>query len=152
LLDSIDARGHLRDGLVVAHRPESARSLGIGGERGRQTIGMRSLQVALDPFGTELALVERKLHPGLEANDLLVLDEEGDSTLLAAEAAMRIHGAIRDGARVEPRPGRARRMGAETFDEGVGGHRKLHGALSSQGWKLLCSSVPRGPRPSPSFA
>jgi hypothetical protein len=63
--------------------PESVRCSGPG-----QPVGVRALQVALDALGAQLALVEREVVPGLEADDRVVGDLELDPALLAAEAAV----------------------------------------------------------------
>ena len=63
----------------------------VAHERRQQAIGVLVLHVALHALRAELALVERKLLPRLEADDLLVLHLELDAALLAAEAAVRRH-------------------------------------------------------------
>ena len=55
---------------------------------------MAALQVALHALRAELALVERELVPGLEADDLVVLHLQLDAALLAAEAAVRLDHAV----------------------------------------------------------
>ena len=49
---------------------------------------MAALQVPLDAFGAELALVEGEVVPGFESDDLVVVDLQFDAALLAAEAAV----------------------------------------------------------------
>jgi hypothetical protein len=64
-----------------------------------------ALQVALDALRAELALVEREVVPGLEADHLVVVDLQLDAALLTAEAAVRVDDAIDLDARV-PSTGR----------------------------------------------
>src|SRR5215470_10920534 len=56
---------------------------------------MCALHVSLDAFRAQLAPIEREVLAGLESNHLIVFDLQLNSTLLAAEAAMRLHHAVR---------------------------------------------------------
>lgn len=62
---------------------------------------MGALQITFYAFRTELALVKREFHPGLETDHLIFFHDQLDPALLAAEAAMRFHHAIRHGARIQ---------------------------------------------------
>ena len=53
-----------------------------------QSIRMVVLQVALDAFWTKPSFIERKLFPWLEADHAVVFDQQFDTTLHAAKAAM----------------------------------------------------------------
>src|SRR5215469_2494255 len=66
---------------------------------------MRALHVSLDAFRAQLAPIEREVLAGLESNHLIVFHLQLNSTLLAAEAAMRLHQAVRF-TRCRPTPGR----------------------------------------------
>src|SRR5215471_9772073 len=55
---------------------------------------MLVLHVPLDALRAKLALIEREVLPGLEPDDLLVLDLELDPALLTTEAAVRLDQAI----------------------------------------------------------
>src|SRR5215472_19048943 len=52
---------------------------------------MLILHVALDTFRTELTLVERKVLPGLETDNLVIAHTQLNAALLAAEAAMGLY-------------------------------------------------------------
>src|SRR5262249_26378565 len=93
LLDAPDRPDDASERVVPAHRPET---LALDAdERAAQAIGVLVLHVALDALRAELAAVERELLPGLEADDLLVLDAKLDPALLPAETAMGLDLAIR---------------------------------------------------------
>jgi hypothetical protein len=85
-----------------------------------QSIGMGSLEVAFDSLGTEFSLVEWKLEPGLEADDLVVLHLELDAALLTAETAVRLYQAIRLHAGVHGLRDGVSQMRTERLDELVG--------------------------------
>src|SRR5262249_3759982 len=94
-LDAADALGGDLERLVPRDRAEPpARAH----QRFEEAIGVVVLQVALDPLGAESALVEGELLPRLDADDALVLHQQRDPALLAAEAAVRVHLAIRGAA------------------------------------------------------
>ena len=63
---------------------------------------MIPLQVALDPLGTQHAVVEGKLLPGLEADHLLVADLQLNAALHSAERAVGLHETIRRAACLFP--------------------------------------------------
>jgi hypothetical protein len=54
----------------------------------KQSVGVRSLEISLDPLWAEHAAVEGEVFPWLEADDLVASHLELDSALLSAEAAM----------------------------------------------------------------
>ena len=56
---------------------------------------MLVLKVPLDPFGTEHAVVHRKLLPRFETDNFVVLHFELNSALHTAEAAVGFHELIR---------------------------------------------------------
>jgi len=78
---------------------------------------VRALQIPLDALRTELPLIERKLHPRLEPDDLVVLDLQLNAALLSAETAMRLDEPIGLDAGLEPTPARMRQMRAELLDD-----------------------------------
>ena len=82
----------------------------------QQPVGMRLLQVALDALRTQHALVEGKLLPRLEADDVVVLDLELDAALLAAEAAVGLDVLLRLDARVQTAVPRVGEMRPELAD------------------------------------
>ena len=82
--------------------------VGVALHRVQQPVGVAALQVALHALGAELALVEREVVPGLEADDLVVVDLQLDAALLAAEAAV----GLDDPVDLEPGvPAAGRRLG-----------------------------------------
>src|SRR5262249_30655912 len=106
-----------------------------------------------DALRAHLALVERELHPRLDADDLVALDEQLHAALLPAEAAVRLDGPVRHDAGVEPQLGRHRSVRAEALDDlqwwlrdlGHGCVRSVRGAARrggldslwlSHGWKF----------------
>jgi hypothetical protein len=56
---------------------------------------MTALEIALDPFGTQHATVDRKVLPGFKPDHSIVFDLELDAALHAAETAMRLDESIR---------------------------------------------------------
>ena len=60
-------------------------------KRMQQPVGMLVLHVTLHALGTELSLIERKIFPRLEADNLVVLDLQVNAALLAAKAAVRCY-------------------------------------------------------------
>ena len=56
-----------------------------------QTVRMTALHVTLHALGTEHSVVERKLFPWLESDDLIPTNFELDSALLATKTTMRFH-------------------------------------------------------------
>src|SRR5262245_25952466 len=74
LLNPAECRGDLGNPLVISDRSESASGRRIVAERRQEPIGVRTLEVALDPLGTQHPAIERELLPGLEADDLVVPD------------------------------------------------------------------------------
>ncbi len=103
-LDALDSAADTGDRSVILQGLETARRRLIPLIRVQQAIRMRSLQIALDSLGTELSLIERKIHPRLETDDLVVLDQELDAALLAAKTAMRFHDLVGLRATVQPEP------------------------------------------------
>jgi hypothetical protein len=93
-LDPLDRRGHARDRGVVAEHAESVGRRRVALVGVQQPVGVRALQVALDALRAELALVERELHPRLEPDDLLALDQQLQAALLPAEAAVCLDGPV----------------------------------------------------------
>ena len=79
---------------------------------------MRALQIALDALRTEHAVIERKLLPRLEADDLVVLDLELNAALLAAEAAVRLDDPVGLDAGVEAGTGRVSAVRTERIIAG----------------------------------
>src|SRR5262249_9058301 len=71
--------------LIPSRRPKA-----IPGahQRIQQAVRMAALHVAFHALGTEFALVERKLLPGLEAHHALVSGLQLNAALLAAKAAV----------------------------------------------------------------
>jgi hypothetical protein len=116
-LHARDLAGHALDRLGIGHRAEAARRRWIAPVGGQQPVGVRALQVAFHALGAQLAMVERKVHPWLEADHLVVLHQQLDATLLAAEAAVRLDGAIRRAARVKPLATGAAEVRAELLDD-----------------------------------
>ena len=57
-------------------------------QRREEPVGMVVLQIALHPFGAELALVDRELLPGLEANHFFIAHPELDAALHPTKAAV----------------------------------------------------------------
>jgi hypothetical protein len=53
-----------------------------------------ALQVALDAFRAELALVEREVVPGFEADHFVVVHLQLDAALLTTETAVRVDDTI----------------------------------------------------------
>src|SRR6185436_7614059 len=86
-------------------------------KRGRQPIGVRTLQVPLDALRTEHPAVERNVFTWLEADDLVVQHLQLDAALLPAEAAMRFHQPLGVGAGRAAGAGRRRSVRAEPFDD-----------------------------------
>ena len=84
---------------------------------------MAALEVPLHALRAELALVERELVPGLEADDLVGVDLEDDPALLATEAAVGLHLAVDLEVGVPPTRWRLVEMGAVAGDELVLGDR-----------------------------
>ena len=101
-LDPLDLGDDAVEGVVPARGPEPVGRRRVALERVEEPVGVVALQVALDALGAELALVERELVPRLEADDLVVLHLQLDAALLPAEAAVRLHRAVRVDARVPP--------------------------------------------------
>ena len=89
----------------------------VAHQRCPQPIGMLVLQVALHPLGAELAAIEGKLLPRLEADNALVLDLELDAALLPAETAVRRDDAIGLAAGRPAAGGLVARMRSEIPDE-----------------------------------
>jgi hypothetical protein len=87
--------------------------------RVQQPVGVAALEVALDALGAELALVERELVPGLEADDLVVVDLQLDAALLAAEAAVGLDDLVDLQARVPPAGGRLVEVRPVPLDRGL---------------------------------
>jgi hypothetical protein len=101
-----------------------------------QAVGVRLLQVALDPLRAQHAAVEGELVPGLEADDLVVLDLELHAALLAAEAAVRLDQLVGLDAGVER--GCVARVGAcgpnsRIVDRAARSSRRGVGAVHGQG-------------------
>ena len=76
---------HARQGFV----PAGLTKTGVRPEQRREEpVGMVVLQIALHPFGAELALVDRELLPGLEANHFFIAHLELDAALHPTKAAV----------------------------------------------------------------
>src|SRR6185436_5912305 len=75
-LETLYFRSGLGDGLRIADSAESGWCRLVAVKRRQQAIGMRALEVPLDPFRTEHAAIEGKILPRLEPDDLVVLDLE----------------------------------------------------------------------------
>ena len=71
---------------VASRKPSCVRI-----ERRKQTVRMFVLQIALHALWAEHSAIHRKLFPGLEAHDLVVMNLQLNAALHAAEAAMRLH-------------------------------------------------------------
>ena len=61
----------------------------------QQPIRVVVLEITLDPFGTQLALIDRKVFPGFKADHFFVMDFELNATLDAAETAVRFDEPVR---------------------------------------------------------
>ena len=97
-----------RERLVPGHVAEPARRGLVAHHRVQQPVGVAALQVALHALRAELALVEREVVPGLEADDLVVVDLQLDAALLTAEAAVGLDHLVDLEARVPPARGAPR--------------------------------------------
>src|SRR5262245_6587053 len=93
-LDAADLSHYPIEGVVPRDRPEAARCGGIPLQGMQQPVGMAALEVALHPFGAQLALVEGELVPRLETHHGVVACLELDPALLAAEAAVGVDDAV----------------------------------------------------------
>src|SRR5262249_42887407 len=110
-------------------------------ERRAQPVAVLVLQVALDALGAQLAAIERKFLPGLEAHHLLILHLQLKAALLAAEAAVRLDDAVglADG---EPSSGRlVARVRPELFAERVEGGRQPRHQSRSGLKRAPCASA-----------
>jgi hypothetical protein len=89
-----------------------------------QPVGVGSLQVAFDSFGTELALVKGEVVPGFKANDLVVFDFKLEAALLAAKAAVGLDEFVWLSPGVQPQAAAVGQRGAEgVFNwNGLGGN------------------------------
>src|SRR6266702_8175848 len=85
VLDAVERRGPV--GL--------AKSVCVTDKGGQEPVRVATLEVALDPFGTEHAPVHRELFPGLETDNGIPLHLELDTTLHTAKAAMRLDETVR---------------------------------------------------------
>ena len=81
--------------LVPGDGPEPGRGARVALHWLEQAVGVASLEVALHPLWTELALVEGEVVSGLEPDHLVVPHFESDPALLTAEAAMGVDHPIR---------------------------------------------------------
>ena len=126
----------------TGRNPSGSRRVAL--ERIEQAVGVGVLQVALDALGAQLALVERELVPGLEADDLVALHLEDDPALLPAEAAVGPHLAVG----VDRRVPAARRclveVGAVAGDQLVLGDR-VAGPSAEPPDRAGTAPAPRGP-------
>ncbi len=116
-LHTRDLAGDTLDRLSVGHGAEAARRRWITPVGSQQPVGVCALQVAFYALRTQLALVERKLHPWLEADHLVVFHQQLDAALLAAEAAVGLDDAIRCAARIEPLAAGAAKVRAEPLND-----------------------------------
>src|SRR5690606_28852799 len=116
-LQPIDFARHAGNRVSVGDGAETARCRRIALEGRQQAIRVRALEVALDALRAEHAAIERKLVPGLEADDLVVLDLQLDAALLPAEAAMRLDQPFGLDAGGEPYARHRRHVGAEVVDD-----------------------------------
>ena len=131
-LDAADALGHDVERLVPRDRGEAASG---ADERTGQAIGVVVLQVALDALRAELPLVEGEFLPRLDADHALVFHREGDAALLAAEAAVRVDGAVGRRAGGEAAGRLVIQVRPVRLDQGLGaaGKRRHHAARSRDG-------------------
>ena len=74
----------------------------------QQTIRMRALEIAFDALRAEFALIKWKLHPRLEADDLIVFDKKLNAALLATETAVRLDHFVRRNSRIKAHAYRSR--------------------------------------------
>ena len=88
LLDAVNLCRHALDRRIIGHWTKASGRVWIALVGMEQTVGMAVLQIAFDTLGTEFALIERKLHPRLYTNNLVVLDFKLDTTLLTTETAV----------------------------------------------------------------
>ena len=93
-LDAADLADDAVERLVPRDPAEPAGRRRVALERMEQAVGVAALEVALDALRAQLALVERELVPGLEADDGVVADLQHDPALLAAEAAVGLDHAV----------------------------------------------------------
>ncbi len=80
--------------MIPRHPSEPARGGLVAFHRVHDPVGMAALQVALDALRAELALVEREVVPGFEADHFVVVHLQLDAALLTAEAAVRVDDTI----------------------------------------------------------
>ena len=93
-----------------------------GADQGRQdAVGVIVLQVAFDPLGTQLALIDRKIVPGLKADNPFVVDLELNAALHPAEAAVGFYQTVRLGLGVPAARRLVVQVGAKLFDQFVFG-------------------------------
>lgn len=71
----------------------------------QETIGMRALQIPLNPFWTEHAAIEREFFPRFEPDYLITFDLELNAALLTAKTAVCFHKLVWFNAGLEARPG-----------------------------------------------
>jgi hypothetical protein len=71
-LNPLNLRRDARNRVVVSDLPKTARRGWIAPKRVQQTVRVRTLQVPLDAFGAQFAFVERKFHPRLKADHLII--------------------------------------------------------------------------------
>src|SRR5581483_212399 len=88
-LNALDGGGDAPDRTAVGKRTKSSRRRRIALVSMQQTVGMRALQVALDPLGAEHAAIERELLPRLETDYAIAVYFQLDAALLTAETTMR---------------------------------------------------------------
>src|SRR5690606_321138 len=147
-LQPVDGARRPRDRIGIGKRREPAGRGRVARKRRDETIGMRSLEIALHAFRAEHAAVEREVHPRLEADHLVVLDLELNAALLAAEAAVRLDESVGLGAGREALARHAREVRSEPIDD-------LKGVRRNRGHYRTCSpgeTRQRAPWASPASA